>query len=52
MARWKTPRYALPPFLLLGRAGGMSDAQIHERWQKGDLEAVIRQAMGSGGKKR
>ena len=51
MARWKTPRYALPPFLLLGRAGGMSDAQIHELWQKGDREAVIRQAMG-GGKKR
>ena len=50
MARWKTPRYALPPFLLLGRAAGLEDSQTQESWQKDDRESVIRKALGTGGK--
>jgi hypothetical protein len=49
MARWKTLRYALPPFLLLGRAAGMADAELHQRWEKGEREPVIRQALGQSG---
>ena len=39
MARWKAPRYALPPFLLLARAAGMTDEQAQQSWQKGDRES-------------
>lgn len=49
MARWKTLRYALPPFLLLGRAAGMADAELHQLWEKGERETVIRQALGQSG---
>jgi hypothetical protein len=45
MARWKTPRYALPPFLLLGRVAGLTDAQVHQSWEKGDRETVIGKAL-------
>jgi hypothetical protein len=51
MARWKTPAYALPPFLLLGRLGGMTDQQVQESWRKGDRESVIEKVQ-AGGKKR
>jgi hypothetical protein len=51
MARWKTLRYALPPFLLLGRVAGIGDAQTHQDWEKGDREAVIQKA-GSAAKDR
>jgi hypothetical protein len=51
MARWKTLRYALPPFLLLGRVAGISDAQTRQDWEKGDREAVIQKA-GSAAKSR
>jgi hypothetical protein len=44
MAHWKTLRYALPPFLLLGRVAGISDAQTHQNWEKGDREAAIQKA--------
>jgi len=44
MARWKTLRYALPPFLLLGRVAGIKDAQTRQDWEKGDREAVIQKA--------
>ena len=47
MARWKTLRYALPPFLLLGRVAGISDAQTHQDWEKGDREAVIQKAVSA-----
>jgi hypothetical protein len=47
MARWKTLRYALPPFLLLGRVAGISDAQTHQNWEKGDREAVIQKALSA-----
>jgi len=46
MARWKTLRYALPPFLLLGRVAGQSDAATQQAWEKGDREATIRKALG------
>jgi HEAT repeat protein len=52
MARWKTPRYALPPFLLLGRVAGIGEAELHRRWEKGDREAVIGMALGNPAKKK
>ncbi len=51
MARWKTPRYALPPFLLLGRVAGLTDQQAQQSWAKGDRETVIAKAQ-PGSKKR
>jgi hypothetical protein len=44
MARWKTLRYALPPFLLIGRVAGSSEAELQDQWQKGDRETAIRKA--------
>jgi hypothetical protein len=52
MARWKTPRYALPPFVLLGRTAGITEDQIQESWEKGDREAVIAKATGAEGRRR
>jgi hypothetical protein len=52
MARWKAPRYALPPFLLLARAAGLSDQQAQQSWQKGDREAVIEKAVPPPVRKR
>ena len=52
MARWKTLRYALPPFLLLGRVAGLPEDQIHRRWETGQREPVIQKALGSPAKKR
>lgn len=46
MARWPTLRYALPPFLLVGRVAGLSDAATQQAWEKGDRESVIRKALG------
>ena len=46
MARWKTLRYALPSFLLLGRVAGLPDAVTQQAWEKGDREAIIRKALG------
>ncbi len=51
MSRWKTPRYALPPFLLLGRVAGLTDQQAQQSWAKGDRETVIAKAQ-PGPKKR
>jgi hypothetical protein len=45
MARWKSLRYALPSFVLIGRLAGLSEDEIHTRWEKGDREAVIAQAL-------
>ncbi|MGD0667072.1 MAG: hypothetical protein ABSB23_05915 [Bryobacteraceae bacterium] len=45
MARWTTLRYALPPFLLLGRVAGLPDSEIHARWDSGDRESVIEKAL-------
>jgi hypothetical protein len=46
MARWPTLRYALPPFLLLGRVAGLPDAAAQQAWEKGDRESMIRKALG------
>ena len=51
MARWKTPRYALPPFLLIGRLAGLTETQVHQSWEKGDRETVIRKALAHPGAK-
>ena len=48
MARWKTLRYALPSFLLVGRAAGIPEAELQQEWQKGDRETAIRRATGAG----
>ena len=39
-------RYALPPFLLIGRVAGLSDAATQQAWAKNDREPVIRKALG------
>jgi hypothetical protein len=48
MARWPTLRYALPPFLLMGRLAGFTDTETQARWSKGDREPVIEKALRSG----
>jgi hypothetical protein len=48
MARWKTPRYALPSFLLLGRVAGLPEDQVRQAWEKNDREAVIAKALHPG----
>jgi hypothetical protein len=45
MARWKTLRYALPSFLLLGRVAGVADPELQQQWQAGDRETTIRKAL-------
>jgi hypothetical protein len=51
MARWQTRSYALPPFQLIGRVAGLQDDAVNESWEKGDPEAVIKQALDSAAKK-
>ena len=45
MARWKTLKDALPAFILLGRAAGIPEQEIQDRWSRGEREAVIAQAL-------
>ena len=52
MARWATPRYALPPYLLLGRVAGLSDDQVQQSWEKGDRDVVIDKALAAAGRRR
>ena len=52
MARWKTPAYALPPFLLVARVAGLTDQQAQTSWQKGDRESVIAKVVGGPQRKR
>jgi len=52
MARWTTLRYALPPFLLVGRMAGLKDPEIQKSWAIGDRETVIRKALAPPPKKR
>jgi hypothetical protein len=47
MARWKTLRYALPSFLLVGRIAGVSDADLQKQWQNGDRETAIKLAAAA-----
>jgi hypothetical protein len=50
MAILKTPRYAQPGFLLLGRVIGLPDAEVRESWDKGDRDVVIQKAVESAPK--
>ncbi len=52
MAQWNSLRYALPAYILLGRVGGLSEAQIQESWTKGDRAAMVLQVVGAAKKKR
>jgi hypothetical protein len=45
MARWKTPRYALPSYLLLGRVAGIADRDIQQAWREGKRETAIEKAL-------
>jgi hypothetical protein len=47
MARWKTLSYALPPYLLLGRAAGIPEDQIQKSWAQGQRETVIEKALAT-----
>jgi hypothetical protein len=53
MARWKSPGHAYAPFILLGRAVGLSDREVEEAYQRGDRESVIARALRltTGGRK-
>jgi hypothetical protein len=52
MAQWKTLRYALPPFILVGRLAGMNEQEIQKVWTSGDRQAAIGLALASKGKKK
>lgn len=52
MARWHSPRYALPPFLLTARLAGVSDEEAQSVWKRGDRESVIQKATGAAGRKK
>jgi hypothetical protein len=41
MARWKSLRYAVPAYVLIGRMAGMTEDQIHKSWEKGERETAI-----------
>jgi len=45
MARWHFLRYALPPFILLGRIAGVPENEIQAQWAKGEREPVIQKAL-------
>jgi len=44
MARWKTLRYALPAYLLVGRTAGVPETELLAQWQQGDRETAIKKA--------
>jgi len=52
MARWKTLRYALPPFMLVGRIAGVPDSDLQQQWQQGDRETAIRRASAPASRGR
>jgi hypothetical protein len=52
MARWKTLRYALPSFLLVGRTAGVPEKELLEQWRNGDRETAIRKATAPAPKAR
>jgi len=52
MARWKTLRYALPAFLLLGRTAGMPEQELLDQWKKGNRETAIETATSAAPKAR
>jgi hypothetical protein len=52
MARWKTLRYALPAFLLVGRTAGVPEKELLDQWRKGDRETAIHKATAASPKAR
>lgn len=52
MARWQNLRYALPPFVLVGRMAGLSDQETQRHWSSGAREPVIEKALGRVVRKR
>ena len=52
MARWKTLRYALPAFLLVGRTAGIPEQELMDQWRQGDRETAIRRPPRSRSKGR
>jgi hypothetical protein len=46
MAQWKNLRYALPPFILLGRMAGLSEEAIQANWTGGTRSAVVMRFAG------
>jgi hypothetical protein len=52
MARWKTLRYALPAFLILGRTVGVPERELLDQWQQGDRETTIEKATAAPPKAR
>lgn len=52
MARWKTLRYALPAFLLVGRTAGVPEQELRDQWQQGDRETAIEKATAPAAKGR
>jgi hypothetical protein len=52
MARWETLRYALPPYLLVGRMGGLNEQEIQRRWSNGEREIVIQTAVAKLAQRR
>ena len=45
MAAWKTLAHALPAYILMGRAGGLKEAELQEAWSKGQRMAIIKKVM-------
>lgn len=41
MANWKSLRYALPAYILLGRIAGMTEDQIQSTWSKGERDELL-----------
>jgi hypothetical protein len=52
MAQWKNMRYALPPFILVGRLAGMNEQEIQKAWTSGDRRTAIGLALGARTKKK
>ena len=44
MARWKSLEYALPAYILLGRAAGIEEKRLRDAWAAGNREAIITEA--------
>ena len=51
MAQWKSLAHALPAFILLGRAGGIPEKQIHDSWTNGERAAMVLQIVKPNKKK-
>ncbi|MCL4402865.1 MAG: hypothetical protein M1436_09425, partial [Acidobacteria bacterium] len=52
MAQWKSLGHALPAYMLLGRAGGLSEKEIMQSWQRGERVQMIMRVANSLGAKR